>query len=407
MTIEDVSIEEAPPSPIPGITRPVFVLSIVSFLTDISSEMIYPLIPLFLTSSLGAPVAAVGLIEGLAESTASLLKTVSGWLSDRLGMRKPLVIAGYGLSAIAKPLLAAAYVWPVALGVRFIDRSGKGIRTAPRDALVADVTPEHLRGRAFGFHRAADTAGAVAGPAIGLGLLAALDDNFRAVFLIALAPALAGVLLLLLLKERKPPARKAGQPRVPLRELGTGFYIFLGISLLFALGNSSDVFLILRSEDLGLNNTETISAYIGFNAVYSVLSTPAGIVSDRLGRRNVIGLGFVVFSGVYLGFALAGTGALVWPLFAVYGLYMALTEGVGKALISDLVPAADRGTAIGLYTGAVGAMILFSSVIAGELWDRVDSSAPFIVGAVTSLAALVGLIALLPRRQPAKANGDA
>lgn len=373
------------------IPRPVVVLSIVSFLTDVSSEMVYPLIPLFLTSVLGAPLVAVGLIEGVAESTSSFLKTGSGWLSDRLRVRKPLVVAGYALSGAAKPLMAAAHVWPVALGVRFLDRAGKGLRTAPRDALIADVTPPEHRGQAFGFHRALDTLGAVIGPAIGLGLLALLDDDFRAVFLIAGIPALAGVAVLSLVKEHKPPERAAGEAAVPLRELGRPFYVFLGVSLLFALGNSSDVFLILRSKDLGLSNTEAVSAYVLFNATYSAIAWPAGAASDRLGRRNVIGAGYAVFALVYLGFALAGTGTAAWPLFAVYGVFMALTEGVGKAFVTDLAPAAGRATALGVYTGAIGAMVLVSSVLAGVLWDAIGPSAPFALGAATGALALGAL----------------
>ena len=405
MTAEDVQQAEAgsdvPDSPVPGVKRPVFVLGIVSFLTDISSEMVYPLVPLFLTSVLGAPLAAVGLIEGVAESTASVLKMVSGWLSDRLRMRKGLVIAGYALSAAAKPLMAAANAWPLVLGARFVDRTGKGIRTAPRDALVADVTPAHLRGRAYGFHRAADTAGAVIGPAVGLGLLAALDEDFRAVFLIALVPAVAGVVLLTFIRERPPRPRDGMREAVPLRGLGKPFWIFLGVSLLFALGNSSDAFLILRSKDLGLSNTATVGAYIAFNTTYSLLAMPAGIASDRLGRRNVIGFGYALFALVYLGFAVAGTGGLAWPLFAVYGFYMALTEGVGKAFVADFVPSEDRATALGIYTGALGAMILVSSVLAGLMWDHIGAEAPFYLGAATAAASLVALVALLPRRHEA------
>ncbi|HEU4759766.1 MAG TPA: MFS transporter, partial [Dehalococcoidia bacterium] len=322
----------------------------------------------------------------------------SGWLSDRLRLRKPLVVAGYALSAAAKPLLAAAYVWPAALGVRFLDRTGKGLRTAPRDALVADVTPPALRGRAFGFHRAADTAGAVVGPALGLGLLAALNDNFRLVFVLAVIPAVAGVALLGLVAERRPRARPHGEPAVPVRELGWGFYAFLAVNLVFALGNSSDVFLILRAKNLGLSNVEAVSAYIVFNGVYAAVATPAGIASDRLGRRNVIALGFLVFAAVYTGMAVAGRGALVWPLFAVYGVYMALTEGVGRAFVADWVPAQARGTALGVYTGGLGAMVLLSSVLAGEMWDHIDPAAPFYLGGATGLAAFVLLLAVLPRR---------
>lgn len=397
MKIPPSSIE-VEDSPVPGVKRPVFVLGIVSFFTDISSEMVYPLVPLFLTSVLGAPLAAVGLIEGVAESTASLLKTVSGWLSDRLRMRKPLVVTGYALSAAAKPLMAAANAWPAVLGARFADRLGKGIRTAPRDALVADVTPAHLWGRAYGFHRAADTLGAVAGPAIGLGLLTALGDDFRAVFLIALAPAAGGVLLLTLVGEVRPAGAHARAPitRLGARGLGPTFWLFLAVSLVFALGNSSDAFLILRSKDLGLSNAETVSAYVAFNACYALSAMPAGIVSDRLGRRNIIGAGFALFALVYLGFALASSSAWVWPLFATYGFYMALTEGIGRALVVDSVPASRRATALGIYTGAMGGMILLSSILAGALWDQVGPRAPFFLGAATAAASLAGLVALLP-----------
>ena len=386
-----------PDSPVPGVKRPVFILGIVSFLTDISSEMVYPLVPLFLTSVLGAPVAAVGVIEGLAEGAASLFKTVGGWASDRMRVRRPLVFAGYAVSAAAKPLLAAAYVWPVALLVRFGDRTGKGIRTAPRDAMVADVTPVEQRGRAFGFHRAADSLGAVAGPAVALGLLAAFADNFRLIFILASVPAVAGVALIAFVKERPPAAAPADSAGIGWRGMPAGFYVFLAISLVFALGNSSDVFLLLRAKDFGLGNSEVVLAYMLFNLVYAAVAMPAGIVSDRLGRRTVIGGGFAVFAGVYLGFALARGGAAVWPLFAVYGLHMALTEGVARAFVADFVPSERRATALGLYGGAMGAMILLSSVLAGVLWDAVDPAAPFFLGGATALAALVLLLALRPR----------
>lgn len=380
-----------------GVSQPVKLLSLVSFLTDISSEMIYPLIPLFLSSTLGAPAAAIGLIEGIAESTASLTKAGSGWLSDRLQMRKPLVVLGYALSALGKPLLAAAQAWPAALGARFVDRLGKGVRTAPRDALIGDVTAEDSRGLAFSFHRAADTMGAVLGPALGLGLFVLLDHNYRAVFIIAFVPAAAGVLVLARLREHRPTGRAADAPRVPIGDLGGRFYAFLGISMLFAFGNSSDVFLILRAADLGLSDTAAVLAYILFNTTYALLAIPAGVASDQLGRRNVIATGFLVFAFVYLGFGLTGAAAAVWPLFAAYGVYMALTEAVGKAFVVDFAPAAARATALGIYTGALGMMILVSSVVAGLLWDQVDPAAPFILGGITALASFVLLIALLPR----------
>ena len=397
---DDRAGEEVERSPVRGVPRPVFLFGIVSLFTDISSEMIYPLTPLFLTAVVGAPVAAVGVIEGVAESTASLSKTVSGWLSDRWLVRKPLVVVGYSLSAIGKPLLAASTVWPMALGARFVDRLGKGVRTPARDALIGDVTEAKTRGRAFGFHRAMDSVGAVIGPAVGLGLFELLHHHYRPVFAIAFVPAVIGVLALMLVKERKPRRRpRSGRPSAALKELGSRFYVFLGISLLFALGNSSDAFLLLRSNNIGLTEAETVSAYVLYNAVYASASYPAGIVSDQIGRRDVLVPGFAIFGCVYLGFALATSDWLVWPLFAVYGLYIALTDAVGKAFVVDYAPEDARGTALGLYTGATGAMILLSSIIAGEMWDRISPSAPFVFGATTGFAAAGLVFALL--RPPA------
>jgi len=241
-----------------------------------------------------------------------------------------------------------------------------------------------------------DTTGAVIGPAAGLGLLALLSQNFRLVFLIAGIPALAGVALLAVVPERRRIQRASeAAGGVRISELGRPFFIFLAVSLVFALGNSSDAFLILRSKDLGLSTDATIGAYIVYNTIYALGSTPAGIASDRLGARNVIGGGFLVFGAVYLGFALAGSGTAVWPLFAVYGLYMALTDGVGKALVSNLVPPSARATAIGVYTGALGAMILAASLLAGGLWDVIGPAAPFYLGAATAFLALVLLIGML------------
>jgi len=290
--------------------------------------------------------------------------------------------------------------------VRFADRAGKGVRTAPRDALVAEVTPAKQRGRAFGFHRAADTLGAVVGPAVALGLLALFSDNFRLIFLLAFIPAVAGVALVSLVRERPPPPTAAGATTSTWRELGVGFYVFLGVSLVFALGNSSDVFLLLRAKDVGLSNSEVVLSYMLFNLVYAVVAMPAGIASDRLGRRNVIGVGFAVFAAVYVGFGLADEGAVIWPLFAVYGLYMALTEGVGRAFVADFVSSERRATALGLYQGAMGAMILLSSVIAGALWDIVDPAAPFFLGAATALLALVLLLVALPQRPIEDGHAD-
>jgi MFS family permease len=289
----------------------------------------------------------------------------------------------------------------VVLFARFVDRFGKGLRTAPRDALVAQWTERGERGRAFGFHRAVDTAGAVLGPLGALALLAVLGENFRLIFVLAFIPAVLGMVLLRLVAERPPqPEAAAAQPAQGdgLR-FGRAYYAFLIVSLVFALGNSSDAFLILRSRDLGLGVSEAVLAYVAYNASYSLLAMPAGIASDRLGRRKIIGLGFAVFAAVYLGFAVIDAGAYVWLLFPVYGVYMALTEGVGRALVADLVPSERRGSALGLYQGGVGLMALLSSVMAGFLWDHVDASAPFFLGGSTAALALVLLVVLIPRRQ--------
>jgi MFS family permease len=397
------TLETAPkPSPVPGVERNVFILGIVSFFTDISSEAVYPLVPMFLTTTLNAPLAVVGVIEGVAESAASGLRWPSGWLSDRLGRRKPLVVLGYGMAAVAKPLLALAFHWPVVLFARFVDRFGKGLRSAPRDALVAQWTEGQERGRAFGYHRAVDSAGAVMGPLGALALLALLGDNFRLIFLLAFIPAALGILLLRLVAERtpQPQAPVAAQRQEGSLRFGRAYYAFFIVSLVFAFGNSSDAFLILRSRDLGLGVSEAVLAYVAYNVSYSALSMPAGIASDRLGRRNVIGAGFAVFTAVYFGFAVIDAGAYVWLLFPIYGVYMALTEGVGKALVSDLVPGERRGSALGLYQGGVGLMAFLASIMAGLLWDHVGPSAPFFLGGSTAALALVLLFALLPRRRP-------
>ncbi len=282
---------------------------------------------------------------------------------------------------------------------RVVDRFGKGLRTSPRDALIAQWTPPSVRGRGFGFHRAADTAGAVLGPLAALALLALIGENFRPIFALALVPAVLAVIVLRGVRDKPPaPEERGAQTRLRFRDFGRAYYVFLAISLIFALGNSSDVFIILRARDLGLGVSEVVLAYMLFNVVYAVLSMPAGIASDRLGRRGVIAGGFAIFAAVYFGFAFVDAGAYIWLLFAVYGIYMALTEGVGRALVADFVGAQWRGTALGLYQGAMGLMILLSSILAGVLWDQVGASAPFFLGGSTAVLAFLLAVFLLPRR---------
>ena len=399
---------------IKGVKKNVFILGLVSFFTDISSEMLYPIIPIFLTAVLHAPMSVVGLIEGIAESTASILKVMSGWLSDKSGKRKPFVIYGYSLSTFAKPLLAFAVTWHFVLAARFLDRFGKGLRSSARDALIADSTEAQYRGKAFGFHRALDTVGAVFGPLAALALLYYLDGNYRLIFLIAFIPALISVLLLIFYVSERKSEKKEGL-RLGFSEFSREFRIFILISVVFAMGNSSNAFLILRTKDIfdnfgGVPSVVTttfgsigivavvILTYVVYNITYSLSSMPAGILSDRIGRRNVMIGGFLIFSIVYLGFAMANAGYLVWILFAIYGFYIAMTDGVSKAYAVDLVPADKRGTAIGLYYTATGLMALIASIIAGLLWDYAGASAPFLFGSATALVAAVLLVVLLPAR---------
>jgi MFS family permease len=369
------------------IPRNVIWLGFVSLFNDMASEMIYPIVPIFLTTVLGAPMQVVGMIEGIAESTASLLKVFSGWFSDLVGKRKPLTVFGYSFSTISKLLLALAYAWPMVLLARFIDRFGKGIRVAARDALIADVTEEKSRGAVFGFHRAMDTLGAIGGPLIALGLMVVFSGNYRTIFLISFVPALLGVLILQFLVKEAKQAKPVEKIKLQWNGFGAKYNLFLLVSIVFSLGNSSDVFLILRSKDLGMSAVLVILAYVVYNITYAGLSYPAGVLADRIGFKKVLLAGFFIFALVYAGFGLANNAHLVWGLFAVYGFYIAFTEGVSKAYIANLAPPAKVGTAIGLYYTATGVAVLFASLIAGWLWAAFGAPATFFYGMATALLA--------------------
>ncbi len=389
--------------------RNVWVTTVTSFLTDISSEMLINLLPLFLFNVLGVRTAVIGLIEGVAETTASILKIFSGWLSDRLRARKGLAVLGYGLSTIAKPFLYFAATWGWVLVVRFADRVGKGLRTAPRDALVADSIDERQRGLAFGLHRAGDTAGAVVGLAIALGVFLATQRGmaqltratFQVIVLISVIPAVLAVLVIALgAQEVQTTSRETKPPRLTLAGLDRRFIFFLLIVVVFTLGNSSDAFLILRAQTTGLSVSGVLGMMLTFNLTYALISTPAGALSDRVGRRRLLTLGWGLYALVYLGFARASAGWHAWSLMAAYGVYYGLTEGVAKAFVADLVPSERRGTAYGVYNAAVGIMAFPASLIAGVLWQGVGSwegfgpSAPFIFGAALATLAVVMLVRL-------------
>lgn len=380
-----------------GLSRSAVIIGLVSLLADISSEMIYPILPTFLTVALKAPATVVGLIEGLAVGAASVVSGMSGWISDRIGRRKPVAFAGYTLTAVSRPIISLAGVWPVVLGARFADRFGKGIRTAPRDALLAESSSPDQRGRAFGFERAMDSAGAVLGPLIGLALVGWAGLQARKIFLVSAIPASMAALMILTVRERRSDV-VAGEASIRLSMAGTTpeYKRLMIITAVFGLANSANAFLILRAEQLGLAIGSTILAYALYNAVSSIASVPAGSASDRFGRRNLLIAGYAIYAISYAGFALAGAAWLVWPLFAFYGLFPALTDGVAKALVVDTAGKAGRASALGIYSAVIGVTQILASYIGGVLWDKAGSAATFYLGAALAATAVLMLVVMLP-----------
>jgi MFS family permease len=378
-------------------------LSAASFLNDAASEMIYPLLPLFLAGTLGAGAAFVGIVEGAAESASSLLKLASGWMADRTGRRKRLTVIGYGIAALGRPLVSVALVGWHVLAVRLLDRVGKGLRTAPRDALLAESVPEDRRGAAFGLHRAADHAGAVAGPLIASALLLALDGDLRTVFALAVIPGLLTVALVAWkVRETVPAPRPAGTPAPPLprlRELGPVLPRYLGVLVLFTLGNASDAFLLLRASQVGVPTPYIPLLWGVLHVSKSAWSVWGGRWSDRAGARTAIITGWMVYAAVYAGFAFVDAQWQVWALFIVYGLFFGLTEGPEKALVAGLAPAGLRGSAFGAYHAAIGLAALPASVVFGIVWQTFSSQAAFGMGAAIALAAALLLPLALPSHQ--------
>ncbi len=403
----------------PFLPTTVLALGLVSFFTDLGSEMIYPLLPVFLTATLGASAVALGAVEGAAESTAALLKLASGWWSDRVERRKPLVVAGYVLASVVRPLVAVASSATQVLGIRVADRVGKGIRSSPRDALITEAVDPAVRGRAFGFHRAADHAGAFAGPLVAFALLRGAGLDMRTVFLVAAVPgALAVAAVVFGVREggrrevetattgapapiSEPPSQsgpgRAGGAPLETR-LGGRFWAFLAILFVFTLGNSTDAFLLLRAVRLGVAPDLLPILWALLHLVKASLSTPAGMLSDRLGRRGPMLAGWSLYALVYVGFAFASTGWQVWALFAVYGLYFALTEGVERALVADLSGGAGegrRGAAFGWYHLAIGVGALPASLLFGAVWERWGAGVAFGMGAGLALVAAAGLVVVV------------
>ncbi len=412
---------EAPRAPLP---RTVKALATVSFFTDASSEMIYPLLPAFLTATLGASAAWVGVIEGAADATAALLKLASGWWSDRVKKRKALIVFGYTLASVLRPLVAVAgAAWQV-LAIRVGDRVGKGLRGAPRDAMIADSVAPGERGRAFGVQRAADHAGAFVGPLIAFVLLQWVGVSVRTVFLLAAIPGAVAIGAAVFGVREGDGRRESrdGSPRAdeggaaerhekhgaPLAEassalpahapLGASFWRYLAVLVLFTLGNSTDAFLLLRASQLGVTAALLPILWAALHFVKSATSIPAGAWSDRVGRRTMIAAGWLWYGLVYVGFAQATQTWHAWALFLSYGLFFGLTEGVERALVADLVPANRRGLAFGLYNGVIGAAVLPASVAFGLMWDWKGSAFAFTVGAASATLAAVGLVVVRPQR---------
>jgi MFS family permease len=388
-------------STVRDLPRNVWAVGLTSFFMDVSSEMVINILPLFLANVLGVQTSIIGLIEGVAEATASILKLFSGWLSDKLGGRKWLAVAGYGMSAVIKPFFYFAASWELVAGVRWADRVGKGIRTAPRDALVADSVGKEMRGLAFGFHRAMDTAGAMVGLLIALGAVWLAQRNnldlgrstFQTIVLISLLPAFLAVLSLILGARDVPVTSQRAAPKFSLRNLGRPFSMFLVIVSIFTLGNSSDAFLVLRAQNLGITVTGVLAMLVTFNLIYALISTPAGTLSDRVGRKRLIVGGWLVYAFIYLGFGLAQAGWQVWVLYVAYGLYYGMAYGTANALVADLVPENLRGTAYGVYNAVIGFLAFPASLIAGLLWQGSGAwkgfgpSAPFLFGGTLALVA--------------------
>lgn len=394
-----------------GIATNVLVLGVVSLLTDMSSEMIYPILPLFLTA-IGASGLVIGLIEGASETTASLVKVFSGWYSDRLPKRKPFISGGYTLSTVVKPILAVATSPLLVLGIRITERVGKGIRSAPRDALIADSTAPEYRGRAYGLHKAFDSSGAVIGPVLVIPILLAASTittgTFRLVFLLSTLPALAAVLVLFLFVREKAVVR-TGQTGAFLKDigrLGRPFYMLMAVVLTFYVGEISYAFMVLRAYEEGIGTVNTILLYILYNALFVLAAFPAGILSDNRGRKPVIIGSFLIFAGAAAVMAVANSWWVLAISFAMFGIYKGTSEGVFKAFVTDVVPSNLRGTALGAFHTSVGLVMLPGGIVAGYLWDNIGHWATFAYGFLTAIVATVFLLVVrtskkvTPDKQP-------
>jgi MFS family permease len=379
-----------------GLTRSTAYLALASFFADVSTELLYPILPVFLTQTLKASGSIVGLVEGVAEATQNIAQGFSGSVSDALQRRKSIALAGYLVAAIAKPAIGLSAAWPGVLAARFVDRLGTGVRSAPRDALVAASVQEANRGRAFGLEGFGDNLGAFVGPLGAVFLLSALHIELRTIFYVAAVPGLLAACMIALVTERRVAVAAKSTLDVGLGRFPARYWKYLLATAVFGMGNSSNSFLILQTRDIGVSLTSTIVIYSAFNLTAALVSYPAGSLSDRVGRRNLVALSFIVFVLTYLGFGLTRNVVAIAVCFLFYGVYQGIARSVGKALATDLVPSTLRASGLGWYTATSGLLGLVASVVAGQLWDHVSHAAVFFYGAAFAAAGIVALIGLVP-----------